>query len=940
MLRQPSRTIASIEVAGPTRNSRRFFSAPTSTTSVPQSLLRPPRPPAISLQPRPTLRNNAPHVEEEAVNVIHDRLIRSTKQATKVLDDYNVKYSGADSAPIVTTLQGKKRKRERAIMPPRLTASYRVKDLNFELVILPLCASGFLDLDDYRAIEQVNRRLLRLIPKHLRWCNIDTSPLHEPRLNYADQQSIDPHRVDMASAQFIRCGGDPDRLVRFCAQEYTLAHLDRKGILQRIKEHIPTEDYDQIERILYDGCPAELSFEEENQSRLRSFERGNQPTYLRHPTKVLKAMNKEDKNSHVIPLDEDLAFFSPFCRHTPQGGIDKPSKSFRIVWDGSTKQRHDDVVLNDVTPTEKEAPITFGDTERRFDKDIYDYRVSFPTATMYLGFEDVASCFKFPRFNPGLSGAFGFFDSHGLYHLATSMVFGSTVSANQWEPFRRTIETLSKIFQDTDGLVEKHQHYLDMIQWEENVPVPSVIAKGCAMCPGVLDNEGNHITRPARMYVDDALLAAINRYWMMRKLAATIEAIFCVMGYPDESKRRCPLSLEKWKELKVSPYQTLLGLYYDTVNLTKGTTSEYRAELLVYLDEHWPVTRTTFTAHDMQVLVGKLARLAKGARWVFHILSHSYDQIALALASNYRMLHRHSTQFKTLISCIKKNQMGRTKVSQESGRLVAFALKQASQLVHRSKSKYEILDLLREDIEFFRRALHKDSDVPWASQLAHVIPRTPIGIPFGDACLTGCGGYCTELKFWWHITLPQEIVQRTLIHLADDSAGDLISINALEFVTVIINYCAALSIISGSDLFEDDPFPVILCKTDNTSALSWINHRCKGSLLGRALGRLLVGLLMDSPLGINATWINTHDNEVADGLSRFKSNSDNVSNDHPTFDYSLLQQKYEKTLSGCRLWLPSSRLISLIYTVLTTRQSPPLKELRNFKPSDLGKLTT
>eukprot|EP00985_Skeletonema_marinoi_P007779 scaffold3466_cov161-Skeletonema_marinoi.AAC.2 len=66
-----------------------------------------------------------------------------------------------------------------------------------------------------------------------------------------------------------------------------------------------------------------------------------------------------------------------------------------------------------------------------------------------------------------------------------------------------------------------------MIQWEENVPVPSVIAKGCAMCPGVLDNEGNHITRPARMYVDDALLAAINRDWMMRKLAATIEAIFC-----------------------------------------------------------------------------------------------------------------------------------------------------------------------------------------------------------------------------------------------------------------------------------------------------------------------------------------------------------------------------------------------------------------------------
>ena len=237
----------------------------------------------------------------------------------------------------------------------------------------------------------------------------------------------------------------------------------------------------------------------------------------------------------------------------------------------------------------------------------------------------------------------------------------------------------------------------------------------------------------------------------------------------------------------------------------------------------------------MQVLVGKLARLAKGARWVFHILSHAYDQIALALASNYRMLHRHSSQFKALISCIKTDQMGKSKLSQDSGRLVAFALKQASQLVHRSRSTYSISDFLREDIEFFRHALRKDSGIPWSPPLAHVILRTPLGIPFGDACLTGCGGYCTEVKFWWHLTFPPEIIHRTLICLRDDSAGNLISINALEFVTVILNYCATRSIISESTLFKDDPFPVILCMTDNTSALNWVNHRCKGSSLGRAL---------------------------------------------------------------------------------------------------------
>ena len=69
--------------------------------------------------------------------------------------------------------------------------------------------------------------------------------------------------------------------------------------------------------------------------------------------KVKRAMNKEDKYSHVVVLYEDLTYFSAYS----QGAVDKPNKSFRIgwEWDGSTKQHHDDVDvvlnLNDVTPT-------------------------------------------------------------------------------------------------------------------------------------------------------------------------------------------------------------------------------------------------------------------------------------------------------------------------------------------------------------------------------------------------------------------------------------------------------------------------------------------------------------------------------------------------------------------------------------------------------------
>ena len=925
---------------------KRFFSAPKSQTLTSQSVAGPRAQPLLPTPAFPSSNESTPgggstrtNSTDSGATIPQKKLVRGTSHANQILQDYSDKYGKNRTAPVVTTLQSENRKRKREIMSDRLTAAYQAEPFTFDSVSLPLLASGFLNRRDLGNIEVLNQRYSRVVPTCIRLRDIDSTPLQLPRVDYAAQQNIDQHRVDMASAQFIRFGGDPAKLVRFCAQEHILEDLDREGILRRVKDIASAEDYRHLQRILYDGCPADFNYTESAESQKSSFERGNQPTYFRSPEKTKKGLNKEDKNSFVIPIDDDLAFLSPYCRHTPQGAIDKPGKSYRIVWDGSTKARYNDVVMNEVTPADNEPPITFGDAEKLFNEDIYELRVSYPNATIYLGFADVTSCYKFPRVHPRLSGAFGYLDGYGLYNLACGMVFGSNVSSSSWEPFRRLIETLSKLFQDRDDLVEKHEEYLKKIKWDLDVPPPAVRAKGCKLRPGVVDADGNHVPRPARMYVDDALAAEAEIARMKKKLAAIIEAIFCMMGYPDEAKRRCPLSLDKWEGMTVGPYQTMLGLFYDTVNLVRGTTQEYRAELLTYLHESWPTSRTTFTAHEMQVLVGKLARLAKGAPWVFHILSHAYDQIALALASNRRMLHQHSAKFKGLISCIKRRDMGNSKLSQDSGRLVAFALKRASQMIHRSRCTYQISDLLREDIEFFRMALSPNSGIPWWSQLAHIVQRTPIGIPVGDSCLRSCGGYCVELRFWWYLAFPESIVKRTLIHLKDDSSGKLISINALEFITVIINYCAALSVISADFLFADDQYPVVLCKTDNTSALNWVSHKCKGSPLGRALGRLFVGLLMDSPLGINAEWLSTHDNEVADGISRAKSCSTNDANPHPTFDYSSLKQKYVKTLGTCRLWSPSSRLLSLIYSVLTTRQSPPLRELRSLKPCDLGKLT-
>ncbi len=80
---------------------------------------------------------------------------------------------------------------------------------------------------------------------------------------------------------------------------------------------------------------------------------------------------------------------------------------------------------------------------------------------------------------------------------------------------------------------------------------------------GVLDNQGNRVPLPARIYVDDALMLAISKENMEQVLAALIEAIFVVMGVPDTSVRQCSLAMEVGK-LHVAPIQTMLGLLIDT----------------------------------------------------------------------------------------------------------------------------------------------------------------------------------------------------------------------------------------------------------------------------------------------------------------------------------------------------------------------------------------
>ena len=77
-------------------------------------------------------------------------------------------------------------------------------------------------------------------------------------------------------------------------------------------------------------------------------------------------------------------------------------------------------------------------------------------------------------------------------------------------------------------------------------------------------------------------------------LAAMIEAIFTVMGKPNDSVRQCPLAMDKWTELVIGPRQIGLGLIIDNNWLTVAIPLKYLKEVCDLLDSIWHPNRRQF----------------------------------------------------------------------------------------------------------------------------------------------------------------------------------------------------------------------------------------------------------------------------------------------------------------------------------------------------------
>ena len=893
-----------------------------------------------------------------------------------ILEAYQTKYATADNPKVVTQHQGEPStsptmpttihqtrqntegrepeypSRQDLIkscrMKPKHNKFFVVNDPDLDDIILFLLGNerrGLLEEKDWENLGKTDSDYNQLVKRTKELLTVDFSPLQQPRYDYENQKEISKERIDQADACLLHYGGEIGMLVRFLGGEYTAENRDVEGILTAVKPHIDERDYEDMKRILYDGCPFSLSKHFSKKNKMNLLKQGNQKSVNENREAVIKTMNKEEQHSHLISLSSMFCRFSAFCHHVRQGMNMKKPESPRVVWDGTNKKNPLDEVMNEDVDMENEPIITFGNTKREFMSMLYNTRVSYPNDEIWIASADIKACFRWPRIHPDLCGAFSFvIDFMGMLCATTAMVFGFIASANCWEPFRRAIEVMTAVIFERIGSDSNiHQEYIDMFEFED---LPSkdesndlfTKAKPCSINTGVLDNKGKQKPIGTKIYVDDCLLVAV---WMhfLQLLRAVIEAIFTVTGFPNTAVRQCTLAMDKWIGMKVSYKAILLGLIWNARALTVGITEEYRAELLALLNKTWHKARKSFTIHELEVLVGKCARLGEGANWVFHLMTHMYASTAFALKSNASFLGQRSKNFVEHLKKIKELRKAHQHQTREDMAVINFSIKKAAQQLHRCDNEYFIPKTMRREIEFLREALHPNSGIKWATPIGHLIPRDPTAEGCSDACLEAGGGFSMEMRFIWFLTWPTDILYRTKKFLKNDRDGNFVSINVLEFISVILEYCAALTVIETED-FTDDPWPVFLARCDNKSGVRWISHACMNSEIGRELGRFFCALLIDSRLGINAKWLSTIANKIADDISRLKKQNiaNNPTSNHPFIDYQSLFQSHPQ-LQDCRRWIPNEELLSCIWQIVRTKNCPELEEIRKLRRKGLGKLS-
>ena len=464
---------------------------------------------------------------------------------------------------------------------------------------------------------------------------------------------------------------------------------------------------------------------------------------------------------------------------------------------------------------------------------------------------------------------------------------------------------------------------MDLIQFD-SPPTPLIFVKAvsCSIHKGVLDKTGKQTNTPHNMFVDDNHIAATKPYIKLAQ-AASIEGLFRILGFPNTPLRRTPLSDDKYYREKCSHNKIQLGYVIDSCSMTVSFADERFTKILSSLS-NFHSKRKLYTLREAATLAGHLEFFASMTPWLRFLTVALKKSILIALQTNSANTSKDKRNQKLIsdsrllshdLDDIRKKNFAKSKVLQKTWH---------------SRHKYRVSPSLRKEIKLLQFLFKNRSTYKFASPIAHLIKKDFDFHALGDACLEGAGGFSSDLQFWWYVPWPKPILHKTLKHFVPTYktlSGNFISINLLEYVTIIITLAASISKIEQNRHSLTHPNPTLSIQSDNITAVSWTRKAASSTQAGKSLAFILTSLLAQHQhIGLSSTHIAGKDNDVADEISRTSSLANTSS--HP-FSIHVLKQKYPQ-LRGSLRFLPSPELLCAIWDALLLKPVHPLIKIASY----------
>ncbi len=724
------------------------------------------------------------------------------------------------------------------------------------------------------------------------------APLHLLRLprDHPDHAALSIHqRSTLLGQALIAFDFNYGDLVRWLGGEYTAAHRDWDSTFAALEtlRDMPTPDgYPPIDinlghRICTEGVPTAGVFECPRQDTYNRIHYDNHPPLEENKEDVRKKFIQEEELSYHLFLPRFLAFFIYGLFISPISWLLRKGKG-RLVVDSSTALALADLGAPNVhipkpgTPGrhEENPRVYFGTALIRHLLQIWNLRIDFPLEDILQHIDDISAAFRRLLYHPDLAIVFAYVFMEFLI-IPVGMIFGSRSSPS----FFQILAELRSRLADVANLKAFPAALADKII----LPPKPTAAEIACFAPAVADDchQGVPSYRALwhhnSMFVDDNGVLGI-RERMLDAIRNSVASAYLIFGVPEKDRRPGCFALDKWAE-EVSHLAYYLGYDVCTRSLTLGWPIPKRQQLLELLRSFLPSGLQKTVRHHPRTIASVLG-LMRNAGFV----------VPLCLCLSLRLQHWFNSvlsQYRTKITSKQWWRKGLLKIP---------------------SSACADLDLMCQNISL------EPDDPNWRRYIGFIVDRSPNCEAIQDAAHEGLGGWSSTFQFMWRIThdelrsapinWPMKVFDHVKLDAPLHAAG--LHINILEFVALIINMWFVLW--ATRALGAPTGGWILSLRTDNTSALSWLQHSARTkNLIARRLSRFLIQMILQAhfPGKIVSSHIPGKENDEADCVSRPVSRA-------PTWE-SVMQQC--SNLRHCTAYRPPLSLLCTLSILLSPNSS-------------------